>query len=404
MPKNVTSYTFFLGHQPHLSVAELEAVFGTGSILEFNQIYAILELQEELPENQIDSLGGTKSIAKLIKKEQRNGILQKQLLNLILENLSEQKKFKLKLGVSIYSDKTFEQPNAQFIQELLEEVRHHAKKQLPDLNLRTVEPKSGSLSSAQIIHSGLLKNSGLSLSFIIQENQIVLAQTIQAPNLKKYTLRDYGKPKPSGKNGMLPPKLAQILLNLSAVKTGQTVLDPFCGSGTLLQEALLRGINCIGSDLNPQMVNDARLNLEWLKYRFRLKDSSFEIFPADATCDHWDQHFDVIVTESYLGRPLSKEPSKQKLNLIIQECNEIAENFLLNIHPQIKNKQTLIIALPCWFVEAGVIKLPVVEKLSALGYNLKESKKVKADLIYHRSNGQKDQIVGRDIYALSLKI
>ena len=165
MPKNVTSYTFFLGHQPHLSVAELEAVFGTGSILEFNQIYAILELQEELPENQIDSLGGTKSIAKLIKKEQRNGILQKQLLNLILENLSEQKKAKIKLGVSIYSDKTFEQPNAQFIQELLEEVRHHAKKQLPDLNLRTVEPKSGSLSSAQIIHSGLLKNSG---SFLLK--------------------------------------------------------------------------------------------------------------------------------------------------------------------------------------------------------------------------------------------
>lgn len=396
-------YIFFLGHQPHLSIAELEAVFGSESITEFNQIYAILELQKELAENQIDLLGGTKSIAKLIKKEQRNGILQKQLLNLTLENLSEQKKVKLKLGVSIYSDKTFEQPNTQFIRDLLEEVRHHAKKQLPDLNLRTFEPKSSSLSSAQIIHSGLLKNSGLSLSFILQEGQIILTQTIQVPNLKKYTLRDYGKPKPSGKNGMLPPKLAQILLNLSGAQPGQTILDPFCGSGTLLQEALLQNISCIGSDLNPQMVSDAGLNLSWLKSKFRLNqsDTNFQIDVADATSNQWDQPFNAIVTESYLGRPLSKEPSLQKLNLIIEECDKIAEKFLRNIRPQIKNGQTLVIALPCWFIGNRIVKLPVVEKLSALGYNLKESKKVNADLIYHRSNGQKDQIVGRDVYIIN---
>ena len=46
------------------------------------------------------------------------------------------------------------------------------------------------------------------------------------------------------------PQIANRLIRERS-KVGETVLDPFCGSGSVLAEALLLGRNAIGSDINP---------------------------------------------------------------------------------------------------------------------------------------------------------
>lgn len=46
-----------------------------------------------------------------------------------------------------------------------------------------------------------------------------------------------------------PPQLPKRILENYAIK-GQTVLDPFCGSGTTLVEARIFGVNAIGIDVN----------------------------------------------------------------------------------------------------------------------------------------------------------
>jgi len=46
-----------------------------------------------------------------------------------------------------------------------------------------------------------------------------------------------------------PPQLPKTILKQFS-KTGETVLDPFCGSGTTIVEARLQGINAIGVDVN----------------------------------------------------------------------------------------------------------------------------------------------------------
>jgi len=58
------------------------------------------------------------------------------------------------------------------------------------------------------------------------------------------------------------PKLARVLVNLANVKKGSYVLDPFCGTGGILIEAGLMGMNIKGSDINGQMVAGCRKNLE----------------------------------------------------------------------------------------------------------------------------------------------
>jgi len=57
------------------------------------------------------------------------------------------------------------------------------------------------------------------------------------------------------------PKLARCAVNLSSIREGQTLLDPFCGTGGILIEAALMGIRVVGSDISQRMVEGCRRNL-----------------------------------------------------------------------------------------------------------------------------------------------
>lgn len=60
----------------------------------------------------------------------------------------------------------------------------------------------------------------------------------------------------------LHPRLARTLVNLSRVKEGEMLLDPFCGTGGILIEAGLIGVKPIGSDIDARMIQGCRQNLE----------------------------------------------------------------------------------------------------------------------------------------------
>ena len=49
---------------------------------------------------------------------------------------------------------------------------------------------------------------------------------------------------------MMAPPIARRLIS-ELTNKGETVLDPFCGSGTVLAEAVLLGRRTIGYDINP---------------------------------------------------------------------------------------------------------------------------------------------------------
>ena len=61
--------------------------------------------------------------------------------------------------------------------------------------------------------------------------------------------------------GVMLPRTARAIVNLSLVRAGETLLDPFCGTGGLLAEAELLGASPLGSDADPAMVAGCRTNL-----------------------------------------------------------------------------------------------------------------------------------------------
>ncbi len=124
------------------------------------------------------------------------------------------------------------------------------------------------------------------------------------------------------------PKLARACVNLSSIKKGQTLYDPFCGTGGMLIEAGLIGCKLIGSDLSRKMLWFAKKNLE--SYKMKAK-----IFEADATKVKFK--CDAIVTDPPYGI-MSSLHKREKIGLY--------EDFLDNAYKQMKKGHKLVFVLP----------------------------------------------------------
>lgn len=92
--------------------------------------------------------------------------------------------------------------------------------------------------------------------------------------------------------GVMMPRMARALVNISLVAPGELVFDPFCGTGGILLEAREIGVRVLGSDFDPAMVAGYRQNLP-----------GSEVMIADATavpiCDH---ALDAVVTDLPYGQ------------------------------------------------------------------------------------------------------
>ena len=288
-------------------------------------------------------------------------------------------------------------------------------------SVRLVPNKTGELNAAQIIHNKLTSENGWDLVLIKNGSKTIIAQTVKVQDIESYTKRDHDRPMRDSKVGMLPPKLAQIIINLAAgrlpegklksicdtpldqehprPRLGQTVLDPFCGTGVLLQEALLMGYDVCGSDVEERMIEYSSKNLDWLNEIYNFSLEKFKLETGDATSLQWSVKPNIVACETYLGRPFSSLPDASTLKQNIATCNLIISKFLKNIAPQIDSGTRLCIAVPAWQIRPNQFsELPLIDSLSDMGYNRLRFEHVKdSDLIYYR----KDQIVARRLLIIS---
>jgi tRNA (guanine10-N2)-dimethyltransferase len=247
------------------------------------------------------------------------------------------------------------------------------------------------LSSATSLHNGLSGKNPRKCELIKVENDWY--KVIGVQDIDAYTRRDQARPARDAKVGMLPPKLAQILINLCGpLKSGACVLDPFCGTGVVLQEAILMGYRAYGTDISERMIEYSKKNLDYFGFR------NYKLEVGDATSHKWTGKIGAVACEGYLGKPMSQIPGKIKLKEQKQECSEIILGFLKNLNLQIEVGTPVVIAMPAWLREDGKYeRLDVLDEIDKLGYNV--NNKSREGLLYHRPK----QIVARDIIILRKK-
>jgi tRNA (guanine10-N2)-dimethyltransferase len=99
--------------------------------------------------------------------------------------------------------------------------------------------------------------------------------------------------------GVLLPRLARATVNLTRVKAGELLLDPFCGTGGILLEAGLLGAVVVGSDVDSRMVLGTKMNLDYY-------DVHGDLLVQDARAlGLRDESVDAITTDLPYGRSVS---------------------------------------------------------------------------------------------------
>lgn len=380
-----------LGRLPKLSIAELEAMFGKSHVRAVSRSTAVVDTDNL----SIDSLGGSLKCGKVIHTlpadnrptlERASHWITHTYIHQLLAVGG-----KITLGISAYGFSTSPRQLQKIGLSLKSSMKRHGA------SLRLIPNTTTALSTATSHNNKLGLSPKKRELFIIKtdDGAILIAESNGAQNITTYARRDRNRPRRDAFVGMLPPKLAQIMVNVAVGNTAKTtILDPFCGTGTVLQEALLKGYDVCGSDLSQKMIDYTTENLAWLQSKYHITGTVRSLEQADAMTYQWPkaQQLDAVVCETYLGQPFSAPPSPKKLHEVTGNCNHIITNFLHNIHSQLTPGTTLCIAVPAWRdASHNLTHLPLIKDLKTLGYILQQP-----PLIYSRS----DQVVVREILLL----
>ena len=381
-----------LGRQPKISLAELECVFGANALTPFSDEAALVDTQAFSVERFGSIIKTGVVVAEFPHQNWRN-VSEKIIQHYTREWRSNSSK--QTLGISVYGNKVHHRDVQKLGIILKSKLKSHGA------SLRLIPNQDQALSSATSHHNKLgLAPNKTELLIAFSKNKVVVAESLGAQNITSLAARDQGRPKRDAFVGMLPPKLAITMINLAVGSSHEKplrVLDPFCGTGVLLQEASLLGHNIYGTDLSEKMVDYSLANLEWAKQKYSL-NTSITIHQGDATKTEWQPPVDIIASETYLGQPFSAPPSADKLSQVRGICNEIIKRFLLNLAPQIKKDTPLCLSVPAWRDSNGTFThLPIIRALDTLGYKLRPLTHTShSDLIYFRA----DQVVARQLILL----
>jgi tRNA (guanine10-N2)-dimethyltransferase len=382
-----------LGRQPKLGLAELESLYGERHIRALENA-AILDLPTQ--EIAFKRLGGTIKLAQILTTLPNNNwqsILQ-YLIDKIPEHMQFQPAGKFTLGISVYGLRVPLSEQIKGLMTIKRSIRSTGK------SVRIIPNKAPALNSAQVLHNKLTTKGAWELLLVKDGPKTILAQTIFVQDIEAYGARDQARPARDARVGMLPPKLAQTMVNLANPPKEGVVLDPFCGTGVLLQEAILMGYSVLGTDLEERMIEYSKKNLVWLIKNYDLESIDYHLEQGDATNHNWPDNISAVASEIYLGRPLTKVPPSEDLYKIAGDVNTIFKKFLHNLAPQIKPGTRLALAVPAWRTKNGFVNLPALDNLSDLGYNQLDFRSAASkELVYFRE----DQVVARQLIVLEKK-
>ena len=446
---------FVLGRQPEIGIAELKAVFSNlsrpikggqaGATAPLGGFYspscshiAALDIPMTQALARLPHMGSVVKASEVVATLPQ---LNHANLSHVIKQLFGGIEGKITLGVSFYGDKISKKSTIQLAQDVERILK-------PTNSVRLVPVESNELSSAAVLHNKLAGDNPKKCELIFvkqRDGSVVVGRTFFVQDINAYTFRDRRRPKRDAHNGMLPPKLAQTMINLAwGAATphpvqAPTLLDPFCGTGVVLQEAALMGMTVYGTDLAERMTEFTTENLKWLEHTHHIK-VDYKVSAADATTFDWNKwintskttppsgasaslpaptgaghqksappwlkgagersetggsstKINLVATETYLGRPYATAPSMTELHNNIGNCNVVIQKFLSNLSKQLSKGAGLCVAVPCWFVHGKLHHLACLGNLSAMGYR---DLYAVQHLIYHR----KDQVVGRELLVL----
>ena len=373
-------YIFILGRYPDLSKKEIVSVLKMQNY-EVETTYSseqvmVIRLNNELNVININKiLGGTVKIGQVISRLP-TPLTELQLINYFtsdtlfidyLEGVDD----KATIGASYYADKTKEDRGMHFkLMSLVKEIKTHLE--LQGFKVRYPKLEGTSLSSASVEKNKLLTK-GVEILLIQTPDQMLIGKTLAVQEFESFSKRDYGRPSRDMNSGIMPPKIARMMINIAELPHDAAIIDPFCGSGTLLQEAAILGYkNVTGTDISDKAIGDSEKNLTWLTQR----DSSLPIASIrqvdvlDLEEIYGQASFDAVIGEPYMGPNFQERPllsvmqkNRDELELFYASALEVFSTIL-------KPGGVIVMILPIFHTGNHYLHMDISAKINTLGLKL----------------------------------
>ena len=392
MPSTTQTIRVFIpGKNWRLSLAELvsflEAREAKFEIRSFSKEFFAVSIEEGASALAIADLGGVLKIGgaatdfatQMVEKAflQKDKQAQEQIKREIVSNGSTAEMLKaasgkIVFGVSVYCAAGSLRPFSKIIQRFVgsavkrELAAHGKKSSFIGFSKNRQYPQ---LSAVEVLKKGLVESKA-EILFCVGKKQTLVSTTVAVHNPFEFQKRDVGKPS-QRKIFAMSPRLARIMVNLASCTSGKILLDPFCGVGTILLEALLTKAKVIGVDINPWCVKAARENLEWLKREYALKETEYVILQGDARrlTEKIAQKVDCIATEPDLGPALRHVPTTPYATKIIGKLEPLYYSFLEEAYRVLKEDGRLVLVTPCIRTRSGKsVIMPIEEKAVNIGF------------------------------------
>lgn len=327
-----------LGTSSALSLAELRAVVPDLRPLLFGPNWLTAEFAM-LP--KIDRLGGTVRFVEITSDPQPESALRVALLALLLGAGQEGR---LEFGLSILNG---ELP--------LQKMGLELKTMLKQRGIAARFASSGERQLASVV---VKKNRVVELVLAQHAGQWLVGRTVAIQDIESYVFRDTHKPARNLSRGMLPPKIAQILLNLVNPPAGTVTIDPFCGTGTVLLEGIVQGRAVRGSDIDPIAVDESQRNLKWFGMITQHAYDPAWVQQADAGAFPYGKDLGGIATEGTLGRMLSVEPDAKMAERVFREIAAIHRPFFARAAEALPAGRRIALTLPAYRTAKGTLTFP----------------------------------------------
>ena len=394
MPNRIQgTHVLIPGKNWKLSLAELIMLLKSKGIeFEVNQIskeFFAFTAKEKAKTIVIDDLGGILKIGK-INSELATHIVSKAFLQkdkraqaqinanitsgCIIPRMLEASLGRILFGVSVYCAENSLRPVCKRIQRFLGST---IKRKLSVYNRKSSfigfskERDRPQLTPVEVLKKDFVGKNA-EILFCIGTKHTVIATTTAVHNPFEFQKRDVDKPV-QRRIFAIPPRLAKIMVNLASCSTSKLLLDPFCGVGTILQEALLTGARVIGLDINPWCTKATTVNLKWIEKEYTLKDAEFTVVQGDACklTKYIGKEVDCIASEPDLGPALRQNPTTPYAENIVKRLKPIYHNFLQEAYRVLKKGGRLVLVTPYLRTRSGKpVTLPVDERAKEIGFGI----------------------------------
>ncbi|HPS40623.1 MAG TPA: hypothetical protein PLQ50_01300 [Candidatus Woesebacteria bacterium] len=362
----MSKFFILFGNTVALSKLEFEAIYPQFPLTDLGDHLFTFTSAVDLSKEMISTLGGVVKIFKVVAEFEQNITDQKLIEEIVA--------FLLKQSDEPYF--TFSQIGK-------------GQRSISNAELKALIKENGKKAryfASQLSESALLSHQDKAIELLSYHHQetgkLLLAQITAVQDIDDWTKRDRQKPYADRKKGMLPPKVARMMVNIAlgfwrknnlnkATNADQALLyDPFCGTGTILLEAAMRGLNVYGSDLDQKAVFGSRDNLSWLKqeYKLNVKDQIFYMDASHLDLSQFTNQVDLLVSEPFLGR---QTPDDSELANIFKGLEKMYLGSFKSFASILSDKAMVVIVLPQVSTAKRIYSLlGLIDKLKAKGYNL----------------------------------